>query len=113
MFLGYKRLMAATTTVRMVKLSGDLDVEMLPRATKLLRALDDADVAVIDMRSVTYLDSAALGMLMSARQRVFARGGEMRIVSADPRLKRLLTVTGIDKSVMVYEKLQDALDAPR
>ena len=97
----------------MVKLSGDLDIEMLPRATKLLGALDDADIAVIDMRSVTYLDSAALGMLMAARQRIFTGGGELRIVSADPRLKRLLAVTGIDKSVVVFAELQDALDAPR
>lgn len=97
----------------MVKLSGDLDVEMLPRAAQLLRALDEADVAVIDMRSVTYLDSAALGMLMGARQRVLQRGGVVRIVSGDARLRRLLSVTGIDKSVRVFEELEDALDAPR
>ena len=97
----------------MVKLSGDLDIAVLPNATKQLRALDTADVAVIDMRSVTYIDSAALGMLVAARDRVISSGGSLRIVSADKRVKRLLTVTGIDKSVSVYEELQDALDAPR
>lgn len=111
--LGYKKNMAAAPSVRMVKLAGDLDLGVLPTAAKLLRGLDDADIAIIDMRAVTYLDSAALGMLMAARERVVASGGVVRIVSSDKRLKRLLTVTGIDTSVTVYEELDGALDAPR
>ena len=102
--------MVPTSTVRLVKLRGDLDLEMIPSASRLLHALD---VAVIDMRTVTYLDSTALGMLIAARERIAGRGGVVRIVSSDPRLRRLLKVTGIEKSVSVYEDLKAALETPR
>ena len=105
--------MATAPTIRMVKLSGDLDIVALPAANKLLRALDAADIAIIDMRSVTYLDSAALGMLMAARERVAEAGGALRIVSADPRLRRLLTVTGLQQSVSVFETIEEAMEAVR
>lgn len=93
----------------MIKLSGELDITALPAATKLLRSVEGAEVAIVDMRSVSYIDSAALGMLMDAKRRVGAGGGVLRIVSADGRLQRLLTVTGIDKSVRVYEDLEEAM----
>ncbi|MFK4145363.1 STAS domain-containing protein [Streptomyces sp. NPDC004065] len=50
---------------------------------------------VIDLRRVTFMDCAGLGLLCRARNRAAARGGRLRLAGADASLLRLFGRTGL------------------
>jgi anti-sigma B factor antagonist len=52
---------------------------------------------VVDLTDTTFMDSTALGTLISARRRAHAKGGSFAIVCRDARLLRLFEITSLDK----------------
>ena len=78
---------------------GEVDlssVELL--ATALPESIEGGAVLVtVDLDGVTYLDSAGLGALVGASKRLKAVGGSLALHCRQPRLLRLLTITGLDK----------------
>ena len=73
----------------------------------------EADVRklLLNLGSVTYMDSAALGELLSSRQTMSERGGAMRLCCLQPRVRTLLEITGLLDALSVYETEADALAA--
>ncbi|HET6552633.1 MAG TPA: STAS domain-containing protein [Dyella sp.] len=57
---------------------------------------------VIDLGSVSSMDSSALGMLMLLREHAGADRAEIRIVNADSSLRGTLRVAGFDKMFMLH-----------
>ncbi len=49
---------------------------------------------VLDLRGVTFLDSTALSMLFAVHGAAARRGGELSVVNGNPRVSRLLDLTG-------------------
>lgn len=52
---------------------------------------------VIDLGTVTGMDSSALGMLLLLREHAGADHSDIRIVNASPELRNTLRVAGFDK----------------
>jgi anti-sigma B factor antagonist len=52
---------------------------------------------VVDLTDTTFVDSTALGTLVSARRRAHSMGGSLTIRCGDERLLRLFQVTSLDK----------------
>jgi anti-anti-sigma factor len=100
-----------------VRVSGELDLLTSPT----LR--DAVDVAagfsrhiVVDLSSLTMLDSTGLAVLVYAHSMVSRRGGSVALVGAVRSLRTVLRVTRLDGVLVVYEQLADAvaaLTAPR
>jgi anti-sigma B factor antagonist len=93
---------------------GDLDLSGAPR---LREALTEALVAgctriVIDLRAVSFIDSTGLGVIVGIAKK--APGGlrSVTLVCADPRMLRLLAVTGIDRVLTVTATPDEALTGP-
>ncbi|HEV2260987.1 MAG TPA: STAS domain-containing protein [Candidatus Rubrimentiphilum sp.] len=86
-------------TAHTVKLFGDFDFSRKGELEQLLAAAAQADVAVIDLRDVSYLDSSVLTSLMNLKRRMEARGeaGTIRIVGANQSLRRIFTICGLDR----------------
>jgi anti-anti-sigma factor len=85
-----------------VRLSGELD-----RATELeLRsALDRAvelgtEFVLVDLADVTFLDSAALSVLIGARRRL-PLGHQLRLLNVPKRIMRSLEVAGVLQMISV------------
>lgn len=78
---------------------GEMD---LATHTQLLTVLEElleagkVDV-VVDLTHTTFLDSTALGTLISARRRAVEREGSFSIVCSNPRLLRIFEVTRLDQ----------------
>jgi anti-sigma B factor antagonist len=78
---------------------GEMD---LATHTQLLGVVEDllaegkVDI-VVDLSHTTFLDSTALGTLISARRRAYARQGSLEILCTNPRLLRIFEVTSLDK----------------
>jgi anti-anti-sigma factor len=60
-----------------------------------LQRLDCADLRV-DLAGVTEMDARGLGMLAELTQHARTVGGRVTVVSASPRVKRLLTLARLD-----------------
>ncbi|MFI8891629.1 STAS domain-containing protein [Streptomyces paradoxus] len=82
---------------RVVTLHGELDLRTAPA----LRARLDGVTAgtcpdlVLDLRPVSFIDCAGLGVLCRVRNRVRARHGRLRLVVGGTQLPRVLRHTGL------------------
>ncbi|WP_151774030.1 anti-sigma factor antagonist [Streptomyces abyssomicinicus] len=67
---------------------------------------------VVDLTPVEFFDCSGLRLLLRARRRVLARGGELRVVCADRLVLRILRVTGLAAVLPVAPSMEEALRAP-
>jgi anti-sigma B factor antagonist len=94
---------------------GDLTIEEAPvLRDRLLESIrSGALVVVLDMTDVAYVDQAAMGVLMGARERLLASEGELRLAAVQAPVARVLRLLGLDASLPVYESVDAAREQPR
>jgi anti-anti-sigma factor len=66
---------------------------------------------LINLGAVTYMDSAALGELLSSRQTMAESGGTIRLCCLQARVRTLLEMTGLLVALDVHESEAEALEA--
>ena len=86
-----------------VRVHGELDIGS---ADALRRALDEAeakqvDVVRLDASDVGFLDSTALGVILSCAQRMTGRRGRLELLCTSPAIRRVLDMTMISRTVHV------------
>ncbi|KQX74320.1 MULTISPECIES: STAS domain-containing protein [Aeromicrobium] len=92
-----------------VELSGDIDVE----TARTLRAhivdrFDESPVRlVVDLSDVAFMDSSGLGALVSGWQ-LTRDSGRFRIAGANPVVRRVLSITGLEDVFALYPTVEDA-----
>ena len=77
---------------------GDMDVQNAAILRQVLQqVIDRKDCArvVVDMSSVTFLDSSALGVLVAARRAASANGMEFALREPGPMVRMVLEVTNL------------------
>ena len=77
-------------------------VHLLEGGTKML---------VVDLSAVSFLDSSALGALMSAQRRARLQGGHVAIAGANEHVAKVFTITGLDKVFLMHDTVAAALRA--
>lgn len=84
----------------MVSLEGELDLrggeEFRQVAEEMMREKGCYRL-VVNLKKVTFLDSAGIGALLGRLRTVRQRGGEMVLESPSPRIKTLLEAAGTGK----------------
>ena len=79
---------------------------------QLLTIVDgDVLVLILDMTGTAACDHSGGGMLARVYQRAVLRGTELRLVTTDETVRRVLTLTGVDRLVPVYASVGAALAA--
>jgi len=66
------------------------------RASYARESIDPAHY-VVDLRETTYLDSAALGMLLLLRDHAGGDSAEVKIVNCNPDVRRILTISNFEQ----------------
>jgi anti-sigma B factor antagonist len=96
-----------------VTLEGEVDIYSAPRFKEaLLKSIDDgARNIVVDLGSVTFIDSTALGVLVSGAKRVRPQNGTLDIVCRDDNIIRIFEITGLDRIFGIYAERAEALKA--
>jgi anti-anti-sigma factor len=64
---------------------------------------------IIDMGKVTYLNSTALGVLISAYATVTKRGGTIVLCNLDKSIENLFVITKLTLVFPIYATLEDAI----
>jgi anti-sigma B factor antagonist len=101
-------------SVTVVAVDGELD---LHSADKLRAALDteggvQGSRLVVDLVGTTLVDSTALGIIAGAARSRSRVDGSLTVVASDPRLLRILRLTGLDRTIPVERSLAEAIARP-
>ena len=100
--------------VTILTMSGRL---ILGEGEDLLRQRIDALVEeerldiVLDLHDVTYIDSCGVGAVVAKHVSVTRRGGDLKVVCASDRCRRVLSVAGLLKILQPYESEEVAVRA--
>ncbi len=97
--------------------SGELDYQASPSLRERIAGHIDAGQRhlVLDISTVTFIDSTAIGVLVGAAAKLQdAGGGSLAVVCADEneRVLRIFDIAGIDSVIKLYSSREQALSAP-
>ena len=96
-----------------VRLGGELDLRIINYLRDTLEeALDKNDVkhVILNMNSVTFIDSSALGVILGRYKRIAQNGGKVGLVGIRPMVKRILELSGLLRIMREFPSEQEALD---
>jgi anti-sigma B factor antagonist len=108
----------ASRGVAVVTLHGELDAHDAPRLRELFAgALDVLSEArppqrlVLDLSTVQFLDSTALGTMIGALRRAREAGGEVVFVLPRTQASRIFEITGLDEVLDTQVSREAAMEA--
>jgi anti-sigma B factor antagonist len=94
--------------VCVISVAGEADVHAAPELEQRLAegcASPGLRRVVVDLSGATFLDSVALSVLIAAQRRLKTRGIPLEVVCIDANIRRLLTITGLDRLFTVHDSL--------
>jgi anti-sigma B factor antagonist len=97
-----------------VAVDGEIDLAVAPALRQRLDRLiaEGVDTVVVDLSEATFIDSVGLGVLVNALDRCRQEGGELYLVVTEPRIMKVLEITGLVKVFPLFASL-DELNGPR
>lgn len=90
--------------IAVLALEGELDLAVAPRVRARIEHAADGRALVIDLRGVTFVDSAALKELLRARTELPARDVRLVLAGVPPPVRRLLDLT---RTSQLFEEAPD------
>lgn len=99
--------------VAVVTLEGEVDLYTAPEFREvLLQGIDEgARHVIVDLSSVTFVDSTALGVLVGGGQRLRLHDGSLLIVCGLDGIRRILEIAGLAGVFAIHPTLDEALVA--
>ncbi|WP_435204133.1 STAS domain-containing protein [Micromonospora sp. bgisy143] len=96
-----------------VEVAGELDMSTTSRLRDgLLEVVaSGARVVVVDLTAVRFMDSSGLGALVVAYKELRARDGWLGLAGVQPPVRKVLSVTSVDRVIESFDTVQDAEEA--
>jgi anti-anti-sigma factor len=95
-------------------ISGELDIAttavLRDRITAVLN--DGTKPVIVDLSLVSFCDASGLSLLIALRRRADLRGRTVALAAPRASMRKLLRVTGLDRSFPVHATLAHALAGP-
>ena len=93
-----------------ITVHGEVDVHTAPllreRINEVVRQGEDRVVVLLD--GVTFMDSTGLGVLVGGHKAQRANGGSFELVCSEPRMLRLLEITGLHEVLSINGGVREA-----
>jgi anti-sigma B factor antagonist len=80
---------------------------------RVVQMLSGTPKIVVNLNGVDYIDSGGIGILVGLLVSARNRGGELKLVSPNKRIKELLRRTSLDGIFLVYGSDEDAIQSFR
>lgn len=99
--------------VCVISVVGQIDIQSMRPLREMLRSLPDEGVCyvVLDLRDVSFLDSAGMSLLFAAHKRMRERHGDCYLVTArDGIVDKSLSAIRIDQVMPHLHDLEEAMD---
>jgi anti-sigma B factor antagonist len=93
-----------------IGVSGELDLASSPALEQELenRAAAAAEVVIIDLRQVEFMDSTGLSLLVRAHTRATEKGQRFVVVRGPQQVQRLLSLTGVADRLTLVDSPEEA-----
>jgi anti-sigma B factor antagonist len=94
-----------------VALTGELDLSSALTLEEELRRIEEEarpGLLVLDLRSLKFLDSTGLRLILAAHARALKRGGRLSIVQGSDAVRRIFRLTGVVERLNVFDDLSAA-----
>jgi anti-sigma B factor antagonist len=93
----------------LVTVAGEVDIATVPRLRERLAApAASGRPLIVDLDRVAFIDAAGLGVLASAARRAAALGVSLHAVCARHHVRRLFTITGLDRQIPLARTVTEA-----
>lgn len=92
-----------------LSVAGELDMHTSPALQERLDALSvgEAPKVALDLSDVPFMDSSTLGILVACLKRLQQRGGALALVGVAGSPQKVLSITGIDRVIPVYDQASE------
>lgn len=102
-----------SSQISIISLEGEVDVYTAPQLKQQIIKLLDEGVKniIVNLESVEYLDSTALGVLIGGLKRLREREGSLNLICTNNRIKRIFEITGLDKIFNILTSEAEALNS--
>ena len=99
---------------RIVRLSGQLtETECSEFMEAMKRELSGgAPRVILDLDDLVYISSAGLGALVSVHQSFMDARSRLILAGTNPKVRKLLTLTSLDKLIQSTDSVEEALALP-
>ena len=99
------------TRAVVIEVSGELDLASSPALEHELEqgSGSTAEVVIVDLRKLEFMDSTGLSVLVRAHQRATDGGRQFGIVKGPPQVQRLLDLTGVAERLTIVESAEELL----
>ena len=64
---------------------------------------------IVDLKAVSYIDSASIGCLMDIHRLLQEKSGAVRLSGLQPRVETMLSMTGVHKIIEIHREESEAL----
>ncbi|MBV9796438.1 MAG: STAS domain-containing protein [Solirubrobacterales bacterium] len=93
----------------LLAVSGELDLASAPMLAEQLQRADevDADVVLVDLRELDFMDSTGLHLLLKAHKRAQELGRRFVLVKGNKQIERLLSLTGVDEKLVIVDSPEE------
>ena len=99
--------------VAVVALSGDIDLESSPKVrSALLDCVGLKQAVLVDMSSVSYIDSSGVASLVEAFQTARKSDTRFGLVSVSPPAMRVLELARLDRIFSIFDSVAQGIKDP-
>ena len=97
-----------------VSVTGELELATAPRLRQQVVSLAGGGCLrlVLDLSGVDFIDSVGLGVVVAALRRTRGRGGDLRVVAPQERVRSLFRLTRLDEIIEVADSVEAAVAEP-
>ena len=93
----------------LVTVSGEIDIVTAGQLRgRLAGPAGGGRQVIVDFSRVSFIDAAGVGVLADAAARAAARGGSLQLAAAGRQVRRVLAVTGLDRSITLAATVAEA-----
>jgi anti-sigma B factor antagonist len=92
-----------------VSASGELDAYAAPELTECFKEVAGAQVVVLDLSGVSFMDSTVLGLVVRVVRELGEGKAQVRVVLPRTSARRIFELTMLDQVLPVASSLEDAL----
>ncbi len=101
------------TGIQQISVRGELDLGTAPRLEEQLAAARSGEgiSVVIDLSECEFIDSSGVSLIVRCWRDLETKEGDERLVLCCPKnqVKRLLKITGVEGSISVHDKIDEAV----
>lgn len=94
-----------------VDVTGEIDVYTAPALREELSRLIDGEHTdlVVDLTSVSFMDSTGLGVLVGALKKVRTLGGDLELVIDSEKILKVFRITALTQVFTIHSSIDEAV----